>query len=137
MCKICLYSEVVLPIQWTWVRAPWVLSSPANCSHPHGCRTILEQPLSTTSCLEEPTAQKHQRDLPSHVKSASIVVQSSKSGLPSGSPPLLQRDPVSSAQPEEKPCGFKHQPCQPLGSIPKQCQGKPFPATGSQTVPRK
>ncbi|XP_047609196.1 uncharacterized protein LOC125111312 [Phacochoerus africanus] len=47
-------------------------------------------------------------------KSATIVVWTSQSCLPSGSPPLLQRDPVSPINTPEKPhCLKKDQPTTP------------------------
>ena len=105
-----------------------------------GCCTPLEQLTSTTSPPEEPNSPvTPEQALPSCVKSASIAMQTSQSYLPSGSPPLLQRDPVSPAHPQENPCCLKEddQQSQPPGNISQQCQGKPCPATGSTTPPRK
>ena len=80
-----------------------------------GCNTSAEQLPSTSSCLEEPHSPKTpEQALPGHVKSASISVQTSQSCLPSGSPPLLQRDLVSPAQPHKKSlCLKEDQPTMP------------------------
>ena len=168
----------------TWGRAPWVLSGPANCSHPQGvgCCTPVEQLPSTASSLQEPPQPRNleqaqhgranlpplwcgpsnsghpgeeplgfsvaqlassnlgwwctpvellpsttspleephipetpEEALPGYVKSASIAVRTSQSCLHSGSPSLLQRDPVSPVHPLEKPhCLTEDQPTTPV-----------------------
>ena len=92
-----------------------------------GGRTPVEQLSSTASPLEDPhSPETPEQALPGCEKSASIVVQTSQSCLPSGSPPLLQRDPVSPAHPQEKPHCLKE-------------DGPTTPALGkhSTTVPRQ
>ena len=107
--KICLHCGVILPIIAALGKSPlgsqrpsWLLPPLGGCCNPE------EQLTSTTSPLEEPHSPvTPEKSLPSHMKSASIAVQTSQSCLPSGSPPLLQRDPVSPAHPQEKPCCLK------------------------------
>ena len=69
-----------------------------------GCYTPVEQLPSTASPLQEPHSLKTpEQALPGRVKSAPIAVCISQSCLPSGSPPLHQRDPFSPANTPEKP----------------------------------
>ena len=80
-----------------------------------------------------PALRKHsmavtRQTLPSHVKSTSTTVRTSQSCLPSGSPPLLQRDPVSHAHPQEKSRCLKDQPTTPV-------LGKHSTAVPRQTLP--
>ena len=100
----------------------------------------MEQMNSAASPLEEPHSPvTPEQDFPSCVKSASIAVCTSQFCLPSGSPPLLQRDPVSPSHPQENLSCLKEddQQCQPSGDIPQQCQGKLCLVMGSTTPPRK
>ena len=102
--------------------------------------TPWEQLPSTASPLQEPHSPKTpEQALPGRVKSASISVQTSQSCLPSGSPLLLQRDPVSPAHPQKSNAASKKtdQQHQPSGNIPQQCQGKRCLATESTTPPGK
>ena len=105
-----------------------------------GCCTPMEQLTSTASPLKEPHSPvTPEQALPSHVKSAPIVLRTSQSRLPSGSPPLLQRDTVSPAYSQEKlRCLKEDRPTPPaLGNIPQQCQGKHCLATERTTPPGK
>ena len=105
-----------------------------------GCSTPVEQLPSTASPLEEPHSQKTpEQALTGHVKSASILVQTSQSCLPTGSllcfretlsaPPTLRKSHAASKKTDQQR--------QPSGNILQQCQGKPCPVTGSTTPPRK
>ena len=97
-CNICLHPKAVLPIQLPWGRAPWVLSGPASCSHPqgvqHSCGTAAQH------CQPPGRAPQPKNTRASSAQPSEICFHSC---LPSGSPPLLQRDSVSPAHPLEKP----------------------------------
>ena len=69
------------------------------------------------------------------VKSATIVGWTSQSCLPSGSPPLLQRNTVSPSTLHKSHTASKKidQQRQPSGNIPRQFQGKHYPITESTT----
>ena len=70
---------------------------------PRGCCTPEEQLPNTANPMQEPHSLKTpEQALPGRVKSATIVVCTSQSCLPSGSPPLLQREPVSPINTPEK-----------------------------------
>ena len=76
------------------------IASPA----PRGCCTPEEQLPNTANPLQEPHSLKTpEQALHGQVKSATIVVWTSQSCLPSGSPPLLQRNTVSPINTPEKP----------------------------------
>ena len=86
-----------------------------------GCNTSAGQLPSTSSCLEEPHSPKTpEQALPGRMKSASILVQTSQSCLPSESPPCF-RETLSALPTLWKSHAASKktdQQCQPSGNIP-------------------
>ena len=104
LCKICVHPEVVLPYSCAGEESLRFLAGQLPSPTLGGRYTPMEQLPSTASAWRSPTPQKTpEQALPGHVKSYSISVQTSQNCLPSGSPPLLQRDSVSPTHPLEKP----------------------------------
>ena len=103
--KIHLHSQAVL-LSWAALGeeprrfSVTQIAAPA----PRGCCTPEEQLPNTANPLQEPHSLKTpEQALHDQVKSATIVVWTSQSCLPSGSPPLLQRNTVSPISTPEKP----------------------------------
>ena len=91
-----------------WGNAPLSPIGLANHSHPWEVLQSCGAVPSTASPLQEPNSpETPEQALPGRVKFAPIVVWTSQSCLPSGSPPLLQRDPINPEHPPEKPYCLK------------------------------